>query len=136
VTERGLGRAVAAFALLGTAVAAYLTYVRYTGGRVACTTGGCELVQGSRYAEVGGIPVALIGLIGYVLILASSLVRGEPGAAIAAALTAGGFAFAMYLIYVQAALIEAWCHWCLASDAVMTVLLVLAVLRLRAALRA
>jgi uncharacterized membrane protein len=50
-------------------------------------------------------------------------------------LTVIGFAFATYLLYVQAFLIEAYCHWCLASDAVMAILLLLGVSRLRAALR-
>jgi uncharacterized membrane protein len=134
VSERQLRLAVGALALVGAGLAAYLTYVRYTGGTLACTTSGCELVQGSRYSAVGGIPVALIGLIGYVLIFGSAFVPGELGAALGLALIVGGFAFAMYLLYVQAVLIEAYCHWCLASDGVMTVLLVLGVLRLRAAI--
>ena len=50
-------------------------------------------------------------------------------------MTVIGFAFAMYLLYVQAFLIEAYCHCCLASDAVMAILLLLGVSRLRAALR-
>jgi uncharacterized membrane protein len=134
VTERQLRLAVGALALVGAGLAAYLTYVRYTGGTIACTSGGCELVQGSRYSAVGGIPVALIGLIGYVLIFGSAFVPGELGAAVGLALTVGGFAFAMYLLYVQAALIEAYCHWCLVSDGVLAALLVLGVLRLRAAI--
>ncbi len=136
MSERGLARAVGLLALVGAGVAAYLTYVRYTGGTIACTTGGCELVQGSRYSTVAGVPVALIGLVGYVLVAALSLIRGEAGAAIGLGLTVIGFAFAMYLLYVQAFLIEAYCHWCLASDAVMTILLVLGVPRLRAVVRA
>jgi uncharacterized membrane protein len=135
VSERRLAHAVGVLALLGAGLAAYLTYVRYTGGTVACTSGGCELVQGSRYSAVAGIPVALIGLVGYVVILLSSLARGEAGAAIGLALTAIGFAFAMYLLYLQAFVIEAYCHWCLASDGVMTVLLALGVLRFVAAVR-
>jgi uncharacterized membrane protein len=136
VSERGLARAILALALLGAGVAAYLTFVRYTGGTVACTTGGCELVQGSRYSAVAGIPVALIGLVGYLCIAASTVVRGEAGAALGLALTSVGFAFAMYLLYVQAFVIEAFCHWCLASDAVLTILLALGALRLALALRA
>jgi uncharacterized membrane protein len=92
VTERGLARAILALAVLGAGIAAYLTYVRYTGGTVACTTGGCELVQGSRYSAVAGIPVAPIGLVGYLCIAASTLVRGEAGAAIGLGLTVVGFA--------------------------------------------
>ena len=121
---------MAAFALVGAAIAAYLTYVHYTGGAVACSTGGCELVQNSSYSKLAGVPVSLIGLIGYLLIFASVFVRGEVGAVVGGALTLIGFAFAMYLLYVQLAIIEAICHWCVGSDAVMAVLLVLAVLRL------
>jgi uncharacterized membrane protein len=84
---------------------------------------------------VAGIPVALIGLVGYLCIAASTLVRGEAGAAIGLGLTAVGFAFGLYLLYLQAFVIEAFCHWCLASDGVMTVLLVLGMLRFVAALR-
>ena len=130
MSERGTRLAVAAFALVGAAIAAYLTYVHYTGGAVACSTGGCELVQNSSYSKLAGVPVSLIGLIGYLLIFASVFVRGEVGAVVGGALTLIGFAFAMYLLYVQLAIIEAICHWCVGSDAVMAVLLVLAVLRL------
>jgi uncharacterized membrane protein len=109
VSALGLARAVGVLALVGVGVAAYLTYIRSTGGTIACTTGGCELVQGSRYSTVAGVPVALIGLVGYVLVAALSLIRGEAGAAIGLGLTVIGFAFAMYLLYVQAFLIEAYC---------------------------
>lgn len=136
MTEGRLRAVVAVLALVGTGIAAYLAYIRYTGGTYACTTGGCELVQSSKYSEVAGIPVAVIGLAGYVAILGSAFVRGEPGAAIGAALTLVGFVFAAYLIYVQWALIEAFCMWCLISDVVMFVLLVVSALRLRVVLRA
>lgn len=135
MTETRLRTAIALLALVGTGIAAYLAYIRYTGGTYACTTGGCELVQSSRYSEVAGVPVAVIGLVGYLVILAAAFVRGEPGAAVGAALTVIGFVFAAYLIYVQWALIDAFCMWCLTSDVVMFVLLVLSGLRLRLVLR-
>ena len=69
MSERGIRLAVAVVAAVGVGIAAYLTYVRYAGGTLACTTGGCEKVQTSSYAEVAGVPVALVGLIGYLLIL-------------------------------------------------------------------
>jgi uncharacterized membrane protein len=130
VSERGVRLAVAAFALVGAGIAAYLTFEHYTGGAVACSTGGCEQVQNSSYSKLVGVPVSLIGLVGYLLIFASAFVRGEVGAVVGGALTLIGFAFAMYLLYVQLAIIEAICQWCVGSDAVLTVLLVLAVLRL------
>lgn len=50
--------------LVGAGIASYLVYVRYSHVTIACTTGGCEKVQSSRYAEVAGIPVAVLGLLG------------------------------------------------------------------------
>ena len=131
MSERGLRLATAVLALVGLGIAAYLTYVHYSGAAIACSTGGCEKVQTSSYAELAGIPVAVIGLAGYALILLTAFVAGELGAVAAVALTLGGVAFAVYLIYVQVALIEAFCIWCLASDAVLAVLVVASLLRLR-----
>jgi uncharacterized membrane protein len=135
VSERGLRLATAVLALGGLGIAAYLTYVHYAGAAIACSTGGCEKVQTSSYAELAGIPVAVIGLVGYFLILLTAFVAGELGAVAAVALTLGGFAFAVYLIYVQVALIEALCIWCLASDAVLAVLVLTSLLRLRVVAR-
>ena len=125
MSERGIRLAVAVVAAVGAGIAAYLTYVHYAGGTIACTTGGCEKVQTSSYAEVAGVPVAL----------ASAFVPGEVGAVIGGALTLIGFAFAMYLLYAQLAVIDAICQWCIGSDAVMTILLVVAILRLRTVVR-
>ena len=135
MSERGLRLATAVLALVGMGIAAYLTYVHYSGAAIACTTGGCEKVQTSSYAELAGIPVAVIGLVGYVLILLTVFVAGEVGAVAAVGLTLGGFAFAAYLIYVQVALIDALCIWCLASDAVLALLVLVSLLRLRAVAR-
>ena len=129
---RGL---VAVLALLGAGIAAYLVYVRYAHVAIACTTGGCEKVQSSRYAEVAGIPVAVLGLLGYVAILATTL-RDDALARVAGVwLAAIGLAFSIYLLVIQIAVIDAICQWCVASDIVMALLFIAAVLRLRAPLQ-
>jgi uncharacterized membrane protein len=51
--------------------------VHYSGSAIICTGGGCETVQTSRYAEVAGVPVSLLGLLGYAAPFALSLARGE-----------------------------------------------------------
>ncbi|MEZ5074306.1 MAG: vitamin K epoxide reductase family protein [Solirubrobacterales bacterium] len=119
-----------ALALVGIAIAAYLTWVHYEGISPVCTTGGCERVQASTYAEIGPIPVALLGLIGYVLIFASLFVGGEIGRALTFMLTLAGFAFSLYLTYLELFVIDAICQWCVASAVVMTLLLVTATVRL------
>jgi uncharacterized membrane protein len=135
VSEARLRAAVAALALVGAGISAYLTVEHYAGATPVCATGGCETVLTSEYATLGSVPVALAGLVGYVLLALSALVRGEPGAAAGGAVTFAGLAFSAYLVYVQAALLDAFCVWCLASEGVMVALAALAVLRLRVALR-
>jgi uncharacterized membrane protein len=122
--------AVLALAAAGAAIAGYLLYERWTGGTIACSTGGCETVQESKYAKIAGVPVALLGLVAYLAILATALSRSELARAAGAAIALGGLVFAVYLIYVQAALIDAFCQWCLASDVVIALLAVATSLRL------
>jgi uncharacterized membrane protein len=130
MSERWLRLATALLAVAGLGIAGYLTYVHYSGAAIACSTGGCEKVQSSEYADVAGIPVAVLGLAGYTLLLLTAFVPGELGSLAAAGLALGGFAFAVYLIYVQVALINALCHWCLANDAVIALLLAVSALRI------
>jgi uncharacterized membrane protein len=130
MTERRLRTAIALFALAGAAVAAYLVYARYTHTQIACTTGGCETVQHSKYAKLAGIPVAVLGLAAYLAVFATALSARVEAAAIGAAIALGGLAFAVYLIVVQVAVIDAICQWCIASDAILAVLAVLCCTRL------
>jgi uncharacterized membrane protein len=135
VTERALRIAAAALALAGAAITAYLLYVRHTGTTLACTNGGCETVQHSRYAELLGIPVAALGLAGYLTILASAVARGELARTVEATVALATLVFGLYLLYVQVHLIGAICEWCVATDVLTTALAALALLRLRAAAR-
>jgi uncharacterized membrane protein len=123
-SERRLRLTIAALALAGLAVAGYLTYVHYAGLKPFCAGGGggCERVQNSSYAELAGVPVALLGLIGYALILASLAVRGEPGRMAGALLALVGFGFSAYLTWVELFEIDAICQWCAASAVLMTAL--------------
>jgi uncharacterized membrane protein len=123
-----LRAATVALATLGAGVTGYLTVVHYTGAHLACPTSGCETVQRSGYAELAGVPVALLGLLAFVAIVAAALVDLPE---IGAALVLASFLFSAYLFAVQAAVIHALCAWCVASDVALTLLLPLAVMRLR-----
>ena len=133
MTDRKLRGAIAVLALAGAAVAAYLVYARYTGTRLACTTGGCETVQHSKYAKAAGIPVAVLGLAAYVAVFATTLSARVEAAAIGAAFVLAGLAFGVYLIVIQVAVIDAICQWCLASDGILALLAVVSAERLRRA---
>jgi uncharacterized membrane protein len=131
MTDRRLRVAVAALSTIGAGITAYLTYAHVTGSTLACATGGCEIVQRSKYSELAGIPVAALGLAGYVVLGATAAFRTDLVRAAGAAFALAGFAFGGYLIYVQIALIDAFCQWCLTSDGVLALLVPLTILRLR-----
>jgi uncharacterized membrane protein len=131
VNERSLRLAVAVLAAAGASLAAYLVYVRQTGGELLCTNGGCEAVQSSRYAEVFGVPVAALGLIGYLALLVTSCSASGLARTAQAAIALTAFTFSTYLVYVQLALIGSVCEWCLVSDGVTTAVAALALMRLR-----
>lgn len=132
MSERALRGAIAVVAAAGVALAAYLLYTRETGGQLVCSTGGCETVQSSRYAEIFGIPVAALGLVGYVWILATSFSRSELARLAQTAVALAACAFSTYLVFVQLHLIGAVCELCLVSDGLIAVAAALALLRLRA----
>jgi uncharacterized membrane protein len=135
MTGRTLRGLIAGLALAGAAVAAYLVYARYTGTQLACTTGGCETVQHSKYAKAGGIPVAVLGLAAYLAVFVTTLSARVEAAATGAAIVLAGLAFGVYLIVIQVAVIDAICQWCLASDAILALLAVASAERLRRATR-
>jgi uncharacterized membrane protein len=114
--------------LIGLGVATYLTVVHYTGAAPVCAINhGCETVQKSKYAEVVGIPVALLGLIGYVSFLATFVLRGETARMSRVGITTIGFLFSMYLTYLELFTIHAICQWCVSSAVIMTILLIMSV---------
>jgi uncharacterized membrane protein len=125
-TDRRLRIAILVLTVIGIGIAAYLTYTHYAGIKVAClSSGGCETVQASRWSKVDGVPVALMGLIGYVLIFVSLGVPGDIGRIGAFGLTLVGFLFSAYLTYRELFSIHAICQWCVGSAVIMTVLLIL-----------
>lgn len=129
MSDRRLRGVVLLLSLAGAGIAAYLTVAHLAHVQVACATGGCETVQTSRYADIAGVPVAAIGLAGYLALAWTASSRGGLARAAGFAAAATGFAVAMVLLYVQAAVLHAFCQWCLASDAILVVLVPLTLLR-------
>ena len=125
MSDRALRLGVAVVAAAGVAVAGYLTYVHYRPAALICTGGGgCEAVQESSYAEIGGIPVALLGLLAYIAVLGLVAWDTDLAGTLAATVALSAVGFAAYLVVVQAFVIEEWCVWCLVNDLVVVPLLV------------
>jgi uncharacterized membrane protein len=117
---------------VGLCLAAYLTYVHYSGVTPPCSIKGnpCSQVQKSQYSLLIGIPVALIGLLGYIAILGSLLApEGERARFVTMALILGGFGFSLYLTYRELFTLHKICEWCVSSAVIMTVLACLSVWR-------
>jgi uncharacterized membrane protein len=99
---------------------------------VCVAGGGCETVQESEYAEIAGIPVALLGLVSYSIVAALVVWDAPTARLIAAWLAVVGLLFSLYLLALQLFVIDAVCLWCLVNDVVIApALTILTALRLR-----
>jgi uncharacterized membrane protein len=119
-------KALAGLALLGLAISIYLTYVHYAGIEPVCSSiSNCERVQTSEYADLAGIPVAVLGIAGYAAILVSLRMRAD----VTALLSYLAVAFSAYLTWAELFKIDAICQWCVASAIITLVIAVLATVR-------
>jgi uncharacterized membrane protein len=130
--------AILLLAIAGAIDSAYLAWLKLSGSVAACSNiGDCEAVNNSRYAEIAGIPIALLGLGGYLAILALTLLEVRlPAWKIGLRLAFFGFTLAgtlysIYLTYVEVAILGAICPFCVVSAVVMLALFILAIQRLR-----
>ncbi len=123
--------AIVLLALIGFADATYLTIEHYSGVIPPCTVGGCEQVLTSEYSIIWGIPLALGGAFYYLIILVGSLIYFESKKELyirtTLALTIIGFLMSLYLFYLQAIVIKAFCFYCLGSAATSTALFALTI---------
>jgi uncharacterized membrane protein len=130
MTGRLLSRTTTTLTLGGVGIAGYLTYVHYAGLHPVCgISHGCETVQTSSYAYLAGIPVALLGLVAYLLILIALRRQGDNALFTGYVLTLVGFGFSLYLTYREVFTIHAICSWCVSSAIVFTLLAVVQTMR-------
>ncbi len=111
----------------GALVSGYLFVADFVlGGAQLCLTGGgCDAVRESRYSSIGGIPVALLGFLGYAAMAA--VIWGRTGKwNLLFWLSAGAVGFSAYLTYLELFIIQALCSWCVASAAIAAALFALA----------
>lgn len=126
---------IAVLALIGVLISIYMSAYHFGWlGSIMCGTGGCETVQNSPWANFAGIPVPLIGLVGYgtlvVLAVLGIQERFEDDRRIPLLLTLGaviGLAFSAYLTWLEAAVIHAWCRWCIISAILATLIFLVTV---------
>jgi uncharacterized membrane protein len=124
-------------AVLGAGISGYLTYVHYNIDALVCAGGGCEVVQQSKYSEIMGIPIAMLGLGMFLGVIALIIVRERladyaylANAGIMLLLVSGLIYFA-YLTYLEMNVIYAWCQWCVATSIVTLILFIVEGVRMR-----
>ena len=135
--DKRLQQITIALAVIGLLVSIYMTIYKVTSNEAMCVgSSGCSEVNASRYSEVNGIPVAVLGVVGYAAILVLLFVEQRPGffeengTMMFFGISLIGFLFTLYLIYVEVALIKAYCPFCLTSQAVMSIIFIISVVRL------
>jgi uncharacterized membrane protein len=135
--DKWLYRVSAILVVIGLLVSIYMTIYKLTSNDAMCLgSGDCSTVNASRYAEVYGIPVAVIGIAGYFAILLSHWYEGRDkffeknGPMLIFGLALTGFLFTVYLIYVEFALLHAFCPFCLTSQTAMTLIFAISIVRL------
>lgn len=134
---------IPALALLGLAVSAYLAYVEISHTAAVCgPVGECNVVQSSRYAQIAGIPVAVLGLINYLGVLALWAAQrsgagrwARPAGLALLALALFGVLFSIYLTLLELFVIHAVCMWCLSSALIATLIMLIVTAQLTRGVR-
>ena len=138
--EKRLSQLAIALTVIGLLVAMYMTIYAITSNDNMCIgSKDCSVVNASKYSKINiagiEIPVAVLGVAGYVSILAVLLLEQrigflqQNGSLVFFGLSLMGFLFTLYLIYVEIALIRAFCPFCIASQVAMTLIFILSVIR-------
>jgi uncharacterized membrane protein len=127
-----------ALATLGVLVSIYMTVYKLTSNNAMCLgSGDCSTVNASPYSQVYGIPVAFVGVLGYAAILILLALETRAGkffqqnsTLMVFGLVVTGFAFTLYLVYLEIFVIKALCPFCITSQITMTILFILTIIRL------
>jgi uncharacterized membrane protein len=129
--SRRIFLAIAVLALAGAVVSAASLYHHYgTSATSYCDIGenfNCDIVNRSIYSTIAGIPVALVGVAGYLAVLTlATFYRNQAEAPVTLAIgSLAGLGFALYLTYIEGFVLAAWCILCLSSLALILSIAVL-----------
>ena len=135
--DKWLYRVSVALVVVGLLVSIYMTIYKITGDKGMCLgSGDCSTVNASKYADVNGIPVAVFGMVGYAAILAVHYFENrnrffkQNSTLMIFGMALTGFIFTVWLIYIEIALLKALCPFCVTSQVAMTIIFIIAVVRL------
>ena len=110
-----------ALSLIGMGIAAYLTFTHFEGNKfLACSTTGlfnCDTVTSSPQSYIFGAPVAVVGLVGYVVLVVLNSPWGWRASAYAVhvarvVIITGSMAFVLWLVAAELLYVDHICEWC------------------------
>lgn len=126
-------------AAIGLVDSLYLSWVKMANRYALCgPIGDCESVNSSRYSEVAGVPIALLGAGAYILIILLLVLetRGgiwkDYGPYLVLGISLAGALYSIYLTYIEIAVIHAICPYCVVSAIVIILIFVISILRIMA----
>jgi len=127
-------RWITILSILGIGVSGYLTYIHFSGQPIFCGgSSSCETVNASRYAFIGQLPIAVLGLGMYIAIGLLSLIPPDEDRVWPAQLLFGfsviGVLYSAYLTYVELFILRAVCWWCATSAVLILLIFLLALPR-------
>lgn len=130
--------ALLVLSLLGAGISGYLVYAHFFKINPVCLPSApCEVVLTTRYADMWGVPLSLLGLLmylGLIVLNAGQIVIKAEKRTLAAigvySLSLAGTLFSLYLLYLEAFVIHGYCTWCLASGIVILTSLILSLVNL------
>lgn len=135
--DKNLYRVSIAFSVIGLLVSIYMTIYKLSSNDAMCLgSGDCSTVNASRYSEIYGIPVALLGVAGFLAILFAHFMEGraslfkEQGTLMVFGMGLFGFVFSLYLTYLELYVIHAVCPFCVASAVAITIVFIVGIIRL------
>jgi len=135
--KKGIPIALIIISILGVLVSVYaLSLHNKDVGETFCNineTFNCDVVNKGEYSEVAGIPVAIMGIIGYVVLIAGALLAMNHTKIWEYVMMAAGLGlvFALYLTYLEAFVINAWCIVCLASQLLILLAFILSIIQFK-----
>ncbi len=128
-----------AASVVGALDSVYLTWIKLSHNETLCAPGlgDCYTVNTSRYAEIFGIPIAIFGLATYLALIGILLFDEripflqENGTLALFGISLVGFLYSLYLSYLEEFVIHAWCPYCILSAVMITIVFVVAIIRLK-----
>lgn len=130
-----MNRLIFSFSLLGFTVSSFLLYEYNLSGSMLCPTGtGCDIVRASPYSSFLGISIPILGVVFYLTMAILSVVHSHdlPTKLIKKlqlVFALAGVGFGVYLTYLEAFVINAFCFWCVVSFIISLIILLIVLLR-------